>query len=218
MSRWYRAYEGTVTDAKLGEVALVANCSRSVAIAAWHCLLESAAATNEGGKFDATPRRIAVILGEPIPTIEAVLAEMEALGMVEGGSIAAWKRRQYESDSSTERSRKHREAKRNADATLQGRCATPPETETETYTEKKESKEAQAPDYAFAGEVVRLKPADFQRWQRSYAKLDLMAELQSRDDWLATQPEPERKNWFHSTSAWLRKRHTEAETKPKVPL
>ena len=36
MSRWYRAYEGTVTDAKLGEVALVAECSRAVVIAAWH--------------------------------------------------------------------------------------------------------------------------------------------------------------------------------------
>ena len=32
MSRWYRAYEGTVTDAKLGEAALIAECSRSVAI------------------------------------------------------------------------------------------------------------------------------------------------------------------------------------------
>jgi hypothetical protein len=43
VSRWYRAYEGTVTDAKLGEAALIAEVSRSVSIAAWHCLLESAA-------------------------------------------------------------------------------------------------------------------------------------------------------------------------------
>lgn len=132
MSRWYRAYEGTVTDAKLGEVALVAECSRSVAIAAWHCLLESAATLNDGGRFDATPRRVAVILNEPPSLIEKVMAEMEALGMIDSGCITAWKRRQYESDSSTERSRKHRNAKRNADATLQQRSATPPDTETDT--------------------------------------------------------------------------------------
>lgn len=132
MSRWYRAYEGTVTDAKLGEVALVAECSRSVAIAAWHCLLESAATLNDGGRFDATPRRVAVILNEPPSLIEKVMAEMEALGMIDSGCITAWKRRQHESDSSTERSRKHRNAKRNADATLQQRSATPPETDTET--------------------------------------------------------------------------------------
>lgn len=137
MSRWYRAYTETVTDPKLGEVALVAGCSRSVAIAAWHCILESAAQANAGGAFDATPRRVAVILGEPIATIEAVFAEMTALGMIGDATVKAWAKRQFESDSSTERSRKHREAKRNGDATLQGRSATPPDTEAET--EKKSS-------------------------------------------------------------------------------
>lgn len=132
MSRWYRAYEGTVTDAKLGEIAMVAECSRSVAIAAWHAVMESAACVNDGGRFDTTPRRVAVVLCEPIAVIERVFAEMTSLGMIDGQLIGAWKRRQYESDSSTERSRKHRNAKRNGDATLQGRDATPPETETET--------------------------------------------------------------------------------------
>lgn len=141
MSRWYRAYEGTVTDAKLGEVALIAECSRSVAIAAWHCILESAASVNDGGRFDTTPRRVAVILGEKPAIIEAVMAELTALGMIADGAICAWQKRQYESDSSTERSRKHRQQKRNADATLQSvaatpeqRDATPPDTETDTDT------------------------------------------------------------------------------------
>lgn len=90
MSRWYRAYEGTVTDAKLGEVALVAGCSRSVAIAAWHALLESAAGTNDGGRFEVTARRVAVILTEPLQVIEAVLSEFEAMGMIEGSRVSAW--------------------------------------------------------------------------------------------------------------------------------
>lgn len=151
MSRWYRAYAGTVTDPKLGEVALVAGCSRSVAIAVWHCILESAAEVNDSGRFDATARRISVVLSEQPAVIESVMAELEALGMIGGATVTAWKRRQYESDTSTERSRRLRERRRaaaapyedvaatecNGDATLHRRCATPPETKTETETENK---------------------------------------------------------------------------------
>lgn len=132
MSRWYRAYEGTVTDPKLGEAALIAGVSRSVSIAAWHCLLESAAGRNNCGSFDATPRRVAVILCEPLAHVESLFAAYAELGLIAESSVTSWKRRQYESDSSTERSRKHRNAKRNANATLQQRDATPPDTETET--------------------------------------------------------------------------------------
>lgn len=141
MTRWYRAYAGTVKDDKLAEAAIVAGCSRSIAIAAWHAILESAAETADGGRFETTPRRIAAILGEPAATIEAVISAMAEIGMIESGAVVAWKARQFESDSSTERSRRHRNAKRNGeapacngDATLQGRSATPPDTETETDT------------------------------------------------------------------------------------
>lgn len=147
MTRWYRAYAGTVKDDKLAEAAIVAGCSRSVAIAVWHALLESAAETADGGRFETTPRRVAAILGEPAASIEAAFAAMAEIGMIEADAIAAWKRRQYESDNSTERSRKHREAKRNVSsahgnghATLQGRFATPPDTETETDRFLPESK------------------------------------------------------------------------------
>ncbi len=147
MTRWYRAYAGTVKDDKLAEAAIVAGCSRSVAIAVWHALLESAAETNDGGRFETTARRVAAILGEPAPAIEAIFSAMAEIGMIESNAIAAWRRRQFESDSSTERSRRHREAKRNVahincntDATLQGRSATPPDTETDTDRFLPESK------------------------------------------------------------------------------
>lgn len=212
MSRWYRAYEGTVTDAKLGEVALVADCSRSVAIAAWHCLLESAASVNDGGKFDCTARRIAVILGEPVATIEAVLAEMLALGMIEEGVISAWARRQYESDNSTERSRKHRERKRNSDATLQGRCATPPYTETDTETDitPLTPQGGEPKDYAFTGKVIRLSKRDLGQWSRTYHGIpDITAELWSLDAWFLKHP-AKQKDWFHTASGALNRKHQEA--------
>ena len=134
MSRWYRAYEGTVTDSKLSEVALIAGTSRSVVIATWHAVLENCAGLNDGGRFDIPPRRVAAALAEPVAIIEQVFAGLDEVGMTADGAACAWSKRQFESDSSTERSRKHREQQRNADATLQQRDATPPETETETET------------------------------------------------------------------------------------
>jgi hypothetical protein len=136
VTRWYRAYEGTVTDPKLGEAALLAECSRAVAIATWHALLESAATVNDAGRYDTTARRVAVILCEPPALITSVLDAFSELGLISAGAVTAWKRRQYESDNSTERARKSRANKkapsRNGDATLQERCAAPPEAETDT--------------------------------------------------------------------------------------
>ncbi len=139
MSRWYRAYEGTVTDAKLHEAAMVAGVSRSVAIAAWHCLLESAAGRNNCGSFDATPRRIAVILCEKPTDIDALLAAFNELGLIGEGAVRSWKRRQFQSDDSKERVAKHRAKKRqeNADVTVGNGDVTAPYTETDT--DKKDS-------------------------------------------------------------------------------
>jgi hypothetical protein len=139
MSRWYRAYEGTVTDAKLGEAALIAEVSRSVSIAAWHAILESAACKNNSGSYETTPRRVAVILCEPPVRIEALFAAFKELGMVDEHGVSSWRKRQFESDNSTQRSRKHRETKRNGDATLQQQDETPPKTETKTETEELEA-------------------------------------------------------------------------------
>ena len=64
--------------------------------------------------------------------------------------------------------------------------------------------------YAFAGKVIRLNESDFETWRKSYSAIDLMAELQSRDDWLATQPAARQKTWFPSTSSWLARKNQEA--------
>jgi hypothetical protein len=112
MSRWYRAYDGTVTDEKLAEAAMVADVSRAVSIAAWHCLLESAARVNNCGSFETTPRRVSVILFEPPAKIEALFSAYEELGLIGGGVVLSWKKRQYVSDGSTDRVRRYREARK----------------------------------------------------------------------------------------------------------
>jgi hypothetical protein len=72
--------------------------------------------------------------------------------------------------------------------------------------------------FAFSGEVIRLNQRDFDRWQRSFSDIDLRAALQSRDDWLSRQPEPDRKRWFNSTSNWLAKRQQAEKTGAKIEM
>lgn len=124
MSRWYRAYEGTCADPKFGEAAVIAETSRSVVVAIWHALLESAACTEDGGRYETNERRIAAMLGEPVDTVAAVLRAFNEIGMISDGSVTAWKRRQFESDTSTERSRRHRERKRAVAGTAPNVAAT----------------------------------------------------------------------------------------------
>ena len=83
--------------------------------------------------------------------------------------------------------------------------------ETETETEQRQKGGA---EYAFAGRVIRLTRTDFQSWKDAYSHLDLPAELQSRDAWLADNPDAQRR-WFASTAAWLANRN--AKRKAEAP-
>lgn len=198
MTRWYRAYEGTVTDPKLAEAALVAGCSRSVAVAAWHLTLENAAAVNDGGRIDIPTRRIAAALCEPFADIETLFGAFEAIGLVADSHVAAWRRRQYESDNSTGRSQKSRRNKKqrqcNADATLQQQDATPPETETETEYSDANASGAAAPKISAteitkaifdtgvsiltaAGRSDRQARSIIGRWRKEYTDTVLLAVL-----------------------------------------
>ena len=135
-----------MTDAKLAEAAMVADVSRSVSIAAWHCLLESAATVNNCGSYETSARRVAIILCEPFERIQALFGAYEEIGLIGAGAVCSWKKRQHESDTSAERTRKWREKKRletadsdAGDGNVTSRDA--PEAETETETELESSNE-----------------------------------------------------------------------------
>ena len=93
MSRWYRRYVGTVSDPKIAEAAVVADCSRSVVIATWDMVLESAAESNDAGRFKATPRNVAATICEKQETVERVFSALLSLGMIEGDTVCAWSKR-----------------------------------------------------------------------------------------------------------------------------
>jgi len=113
-----------------------------------------------------------------------------------------WKKRQYKSDTSTDRVREFRKRSRNGGETS-------PDTEAETDTEKEEKiMPATAGEYAFFGRVIKLTPRHFAEWKRLFKSIpDLEAELSTLDDWWQAQPEEKRSNWFLATKGMLNKRH-----------
>jgi len=100
----------------------------------------------------------------------------------------------------------------NAQRMLSERSANAQRTFSHTDTDTDTDKEKKEYNYAFSGSVIRLKRADLQRWEKAYPKVDIMAALQSRDDWLKDRPEDERKKWFQSTSSWLSRKQQEARS------
>lgn len=73
--------------------------------------------------------------------------------------------------------------------------------------------------YVFDGQVIRLTAKHFGAWAKSYPDIDLMAKLQSRDDWLANEAEDrDREKWFMSTSNYLAKLQQQASAAAKEPI
>ena len=73
--------------------------------------------------------------------------------------------------------------------------------------------------FVFYGQVVRISEKVFERWKCAYPHIaDLFGMLQQRDDFLMSLSPEARKNWFHSTSAWLNNRNQEiAEKQVRKP-
>ena len=134
-TRWFRIYEGMLTDAKLHEAAVVSETSRSVTVTVWVALLESCAISGSAA-FQTSPRRIAATLCEPLAAINRVFEAFEEIGLIAGGQVVKWDKRQFVGDHSAERVRRFRERQRNGGVTLQGVTETPPYTDSESETEK----------------------------------------------------------------------------------
>lgn len=82
--------------------------------------------------------------------------------------------------------------------------------------EKKEGGANAQPEYAFVGQVVKLKPSDLAKWRESYHAIpDLTAEITAADAYYAENT-PKDGKWFFPVSNWLKKAHNEALAKKAV--
>lgn len=81
------------------------------------------------------------------------------------------------------------------------------------------SNRAKGADFVFEGKIIRLTAADYRQWEQSFDRLDLRALLQSRDDWLAEQPDEKlRRKWFIPTSNYLAKLQQQATERAREPM
>jgi uncharacterized protein YdaU (DUF1376 family) len=83
-----------------------------------------------------------------------------------------------------------------------------PECTLHTSQSKEDTADAVSSKYFFESGIIRLVKKDFDRWQASFSKLDLAAELTGLTKW-AAELGPDR--WFHGIAGALNKRNREVK-------
>lgn len=136
--QWFRLYAGIVDDEKLRLLAFEDR---------WHYVailaLKADGLLDKAVDLPMLNRYVAAKLGLQMRELEAVANRLEEVGLIDAETFQplAWDKRQFKSDSSTDRVRAFRERKKQAAATPPDHVTagnvsvTPPETETETETD-----------------------------------------------------------------------------------
>jgi hypothetical protein len=174
--------------------------------------------------------QLASLVGVSVREVTACLNELEAAGVFSRDNDAVYSRRMRRDTDKAEQDKAN--GKGGGNPALK-RGVNPPDNggdkaqKLEARGQKSDSQEtnkkrgsALDDELAFAGNVVRLNPADFNTWRKSYGRLiDLDAHLASRDAWLSSDKatDSDRKNWFVSTSAWLANKASEAKARASPP-
>ena len=153
---WFRFYNETLSDRKLEKIRDITGHKMSAIMGVWSIMLLMASESPKRGKlmltedYPVTPADVLKRADEDDPKI---IDAFKSFGLItiDGGviSISNWDKRQFTSDNSTDRVRKHRENKQNGNvaAGAPGRfrnvSETPPESEsyTESETESKDDDE-----------------------------------------------------------------------------
>lgn len=141
---WFRWYHGTVADPKLALIARKAKQPRSLVISVWAALLEHASQAKERGNLGGLDvETLAMTLDVEDESVMAVIAALEAKGMIVDQRLASWDKRQVNReryDDSRERVARHRAKRKdvtpgNATVTPANAEVTPPDTDKDIDTE-----------------------------------------------------------------------------------
>lgn len=146
--KWFRHYVGMTRDDKLMAVAAKSRQPLDRVMFVWIALLESASECEDGGRYAVDAEMVAYTIRCEPSDISAIMRALEVAGRTSEGVVTHWKDRQFESDTSRDRMRRHRSrengggngqkphsdgTKKCGDDTVtsQNRTVTPPETETD---------------------------------------------------------------------------------------
>lgn len=203
MSRWFRMYDEILDDPKV----------QKLPPKLYKIWVNSLALCSRNGGHLPSIADCAFAFRETEETVSSAFhaLKLEGLFVTIDGTFQPknWRKRQYKSDTSTDRVREFRKRSRNVTETA-------PDTESDTETEKKNNPPKGG--YAFEGRIVKLSRRDFNTWRKSYPDLDLAARLQSRDDWLANEAtDKDRERWFMSTSNWLANQQQKVSDEERRP-
>ncbi len=150
--QWFRFYTEAISDKKLRRIARDNNESMAHVLGVWTIILSMASDSPIRGTLlisDEVPATIDDINDAAGCNVTATFQKLLVTGLVTPGvtedgqtvyTVPAWDKRQFESDSSATRVKRHRERKKaaqnSADVTLQQRSSNAPDTETESETEE----------------------------------------------------------------------------------
>lgn len=205
---WFRFYTEALDDPKVQRLD-------PVLFKAWVNLL-CLAKKNDGilGSIEA----IAFALRETEETVSSWIKTLSELGLFDSKKNTwephNWRKRQYKSDSSTDRVKRFRERTKDVSRNA-------PETETETETDKKEGAGAPAgKDYGFVGKLGRITSEQLNQWRKAYVHVpDIVAEIQAADDYYAAHPPKPDAKYFWLYSSWLKRTNDQRADKAKpAPL
>ena len=110
--QWFRWHHGSVTDPKFNLVARRAGATLPEVLAVWAFLLETASASAERGHYgEIDCEAVDCLFSMDEGKTEAIVAQMQQRGLIEGGSVSNWDKRQpkREDDTANERKRRQRE-------------------------------------------------------------------------------------------------------------
>lgn len=133
-------------------------------------------------------------------------------------NLLNWNKRQYRSDSSAERVRKHRESKRNDDVTTCNVTVTPPDTEqiqnrTDISSEDKSSSDSPLPKISFnftERQWEGIGPSDLKTWGEAYPAVGIERELKEMAAWLHANPKNKKSNYTRFINNWLSREQDKA--------
>lgn len=228
--QWFRWHHGSVTDPKFKLIAHKAKQSLATVIAVWAFLLEQASASDERGAFgDVDCESLDCLLGLDDGATAAIMLAMEGRGLVEGGYVSAWEKRQPKrervDENSTERSRAFRQKKRQE--TPEDNDATPsnatqhqetPRVEKRREEEKtEEAPSAKSPRGTALPEAWTL-PDDWKTWaEGARPDVDVLTVADSfRDYWVAKPGKDGRKaDWLATWRNWVRNQRSGSAQRPQ---
>jgi hypothetical protein len=173
---WFRFYSETLKDRKIERICRLSTLPKMAVVGAWSIVMAIAndspirGALLLTGKYPLSLEDLAQEFGCDLEIATELIEhfiDLEMLDLVDGVyHVTHWHRRQFTSDSSTERVRLFRERRKQPDGntsgndteTLPQRSSNAPDTDTDTDTEQKKSPAgaAQATPIAFAAWQIRL--------------------------------------------------------------